>query len=80
MTVTATAIEEEVKVEKVESPKATRALIDTPQTITVIGDQVIRKQNLLTLRDALQTIPGITFGAGEGGGGRGGLGKEGTTG
>ncbi|ATE63046.1 TonB-dependent receptor [Rhizorhabdus dicambivorans] len=71
MTVTATAIEEEIKVERVESPKATRALIDTPQTITVIGDQVLRKQNLLTLRDALQTIPGITFGAGEGGGGYG---------
>ncbi|MGA1799387.1 TonB-dependent receptor [Sphingomonas sp. 4RDLI-65] len=55
----------------VESPKATSALIDTPQTITVISDQVLRKQNLQTLRDALQTIPGITFGAGEGGGGYG---------
>jgi catecholate siderophore receptor len=55
----------------VESPKATRPLRDTPQTITVISDQVLRKQNLLTLRDALQTIPGITFGAGEGGGGYG---------
>ncbi len=71
MTVTSSAIGEEVKVERVESPKATRPLLDTPQTITVIGDQVIRKQNLLTLRDALQTIPGITFGAGEGGGGYG---------
>ena len=55
----------------VESPKATRPLLDTPQTVTVISDQVLRKQNLLTLRDALQTIPGITFGAGEGGGGYG---------
>lgn len=54
-----------------ESPKATAALLDTPQTVTVISDQVLRKQNLLTLRDALQTIPGITFGAGEGGGGYG---------
>jgi catecholate siderophore receptor len=60
-----------VRETKVESPKATRPLRDTPQTITVISDQVIRKQNLLTLRDALQTIPGITFGAGEGGGGYG---------
>ncbi|MFD1033491.1 TonB-dependent receptor [Sphingomonas hankookensis] len=56
---------------KVESPKATAALRDTPQTITVLNDQTIRKQNLQTLRDALQTIPGITFGAGEGGGGYG---------
>ena len=56
---------------ELESPKATAPLLDTPQTITVISDQVIRKQNLQTLRDALQTIPGITFGAGEGGGGYG---------
>ncbi|SEL10368.1 catecholate siderophore receptor [Sphingomonas palmae] len=61
----------EAKPPAVESPKATSALIDTPQTITVISDQTLRKQNLLTLRDALQTIPGITFGAGEGGGGYG---------
>jgi catecholate siderophore receptor len=45
--------------------------METPQTVTVISDQVLRKQNLLTLRDALTTIPGITFGAGEGGGGYG---------
>ncbi|UVO49645.1 TonB-dependent receptor [Sphingomonas sp. SUN019] len=56
---------------QVESPKATSAILDTPQTITVVSDQVIRKQNLQTLRDVLQTIPGITFGAGEGGGGYG---------
>ena len=56
---------------ELESPKATSDLIDTPQTVTVISDQVLRRQNLLTLRDALATLPGITFGAGEGGGGYG---------
>ncbi|NJR77946.1 TonB-dependent receptor [Sphingomonas corticis] len=56
---------------ELESPKATAPLLDTPQTVTVISDQTLRKQNLQTLRDALQTIPGITFGAGEGGGGYG---------
>lgn len=56
---------------EVESPKTTAPLLDTPQTVTVISDQVLRQQNLLTLRDALATIPGITFGAGEGGGGYG---------
>ena len=56
---------------ELESPKATSDLLDTPQTVTVISDQVLRRQNLLTLRDALTTIPGITFGAGEGGGGYG---------
>lgn len=55
----------------VESPKNTSPLLDTPQTVTVISDQVLRRQNLLTLRDALATVPGITFGAGEGGGGYG---------
>jgi catecholate siderophore receptor len=54
-----------------ETPKATSDLLDTPQTVTVISDQTIRRQNLLTLRDALSTLPGITFGAGEGGGGYG---------
>jgi catecholate siderophore receptor len=71
VTVTSTAIEDETKVERVESPKATAPLLDTPQTITVISNQTIKQQNLLTLRDALSTIPGITFGAGEGGGGFG---------
>jgi catecholate siderophore receptor len=56
---------------ELESPKTITTLLDTPQTVTVISDQVLRKQNLLSLRDALQTIPGITFGAGEGGGGYG---------
>ncbi len=56
---------------KVTDERATAPLLDTPQTVTVISDQTLRKQNLLTLRDALQTIPGITFGAGEGGGGYG---------
>jgi catecholate siderophore receptor len=53
------------------SAKTVAPLLDTPQTVTVISDQTLRKQNLLTLRDALATIPGITFGAGEGGGGYG---------
>jgi catecholate siderophore receptor len=57
--------------QELESPKATSELVDTPQTVTVISDQTLQRQNLLTLRDALTTIPGITFGAGEGGGGYG---------
>ncbi len=56
---------------EVESPKSTAPIVDTPQTVTVISQEQLRQQNLLTLRDALTTIPGITFGAGEGGGGYG---------
>jgi catecholate siderophore receptor len=71
MTVSASAIDETIKVERAESPKYTRPLLDTPQTITVIGKATIQQQNLLTLRDVLSTVPGITFGAGEGGFGYG---------
>lgn len=49
------------------SPKATRAVRDTPQTVTILTNKVIEEQNLLTLRDVLSTVPGITFGAAEGG-------------
>ena len=55
----------------VASAKSTAPLLDTPQTITIIDNVTLKKQNLLTLRDALSTLPGITFGAGEGGGGFG---------
>lgn len=54
-----------------ESPKATRPVRDTPQTVTILTAKTIEEQNLLTLRDVLSTVPGITFGAGEGGGGYG---------
>ncbi|HKR24910.1 MAG TPA: TonB-dependent receptor [Allosphingosinicella sp.] len=64
-------VEGERERSRTESPKTTAPLVDTPQTVTVISDQVLRRQNLLTLREALTTIPGITFGAGEGGGGYG---------
>ncbi|MEW9855019.1 TonB-dependent receptor [Novosphingobium sp. M1R2S20] len=69
-TVTDTAIVEEPG-RTLESPKRTRPVRDTPQTITVLTNEVIEQQNLLTLRDVLSTVPGITFGAGEGGGGYG---------
>lgn len=56
---------------EVATPKYTAPLVDTPQTITVVPKAVIEAQNLLTLRDILSTVPGITFGAGEAGGGYG---------
>lgn len=58
-------------VPRASSDKATRALVDTPQTITVLNEEQLKQQNLLTLQQALSTVPGITFGAGEGGGGYG---------
>ena len=60
-----------VRRDRPSSDKYTAAPVDTPQTVTIVSDRTIRDQNLLTLRDILQTVPGITFGAGEGGGGYG---------
>ncbi len=59
------------RVQKASSGKYTANLRDTPQTITVIDRSTIDGQNLLSLQDILSTLPGITFGAGEGGGGFG---------
>ncbi len=53
------------------SPKYTAPLLNTPQTITVVPQQVIEDQNLLGLTQILNTLPGITFGAGEAAGGFG---------
>jgi catecholate siderophore receptor len=50
-----------------ESPKFTAPLLDTPRSVTVIPQSVITDTGSTTLLDALRTVPGITFGAGEGG-------------
>jgi catecholate siderophore receptor len=49
----------------------TAPLLETPQTITLVPREIIDQQNLLTMREILSTLPGITFTAGEGGGGYG---------
>lgn len=51
--------------------KMTSPLRDTPQTITIIPQEILIQQNTYSLRDTLTMVPGITFGAGEGGGGYG---------
>jgi catecholate siderophore receptor len=65
------AVDAEVSPYKVElpsSPKYTELLRDTAQTMTVIPANLIQQQGGLLLRDVLrQNVPGITFGAGEGG-------------
>ena len=65
------AEEESYKPETVSSPKYTELLRDTPQTVTIVNREVMDQQSLVGLRDVLTTLPGITFGAGEGGGGYG---------
>ncbi|SNS25886.1 catecholate siderophore receptor [Pseudomonas japonica] len=55
------------KVEKASSQKYTAPLVDTPRSVTVIPQQVLKDTGAVSLQDALRTVPGITFGAGEGG-------------
>lgn len=59
---------------KIEEPglfKLPDPIKDTPQSITVIPEQVLDERALFTLRDALRTVPGISLAAGEGGGRQG---------
>jgi len=42
---------------------------DTPQTVNVIPQEVLRQQNVTTLEEALRNVPGITTSIGEGNGG-----------
>ena len=49
------------------SPKLTAPLRDTPKSISVISQDLIQETAAASLVEALRTVPGITFGAGEGG-------------
>lgn len=52
---------------ELDSLKYTAPLRDLPQTLTVIPESVIQNTGSVSLVEALRTVPGITFGAGEGG-------------
>ncbi|VWX52883.1 TonB-dependent siderophore receptor [Novosphingobium sp. 9U] len=68
VTVTDTVIEEgSYKVDKPSSPKFTAPLVNTPRSVTVVPAQVIKDTASASLVEALRTVPGVTFGAGEGG-------------
>lgn len=55
------------QVRQAQSSKYTAPLVDTPRSVTVVPQQVLKDTNALSLQDALRTVPGITMGAGEGG-------------
>ena len=57
------------KVDQASSAKYVAPLLDTPQTVTIIPHALIEERNATTLREALRNTSGITFQAGEGGGG-----------
>lgn len=47
--------------------KFTAPLLDTPKTVQVIPQAVMQDSAATSLQDVLRNVPGITFGAGEGG-------------
>ena len=55
------------KVDTAASPKMTAPLLDTPQTVTVVPQAIIREQGARTLTEVLKNTPGISFNAGENG-------------
>ncbi|MDH4567715.1 TonB-dependent siderophore receptor [Pseudomonas sp. BN414] len=55
------------QVERASSQKYTAPLVNTPRSVTVVPQQVIKDTAAVSLQDALRTVPGITMGAGEGG-------------
>lgn len=47
-------------------PKVQKALVSTPQSVTVVPEAVMEEQRATTVRDALRNVSGITMSAGEG--------------
>lgn len=60
-------IDADYNADSVRSDKSTAALLDTPQTISVITQEVIRERAARTLADVLGNTPGVSFNAGENG-------------
>ncbi len=65
-TITVTAEPDaDFKEDYLANTKYTQPLVDTPQTITVITDELLEEQKADTLIDALRNTPGITMQMGE---------------
>lgn len=68
ISVNAQASSEEYKADTLSSPKFTAPLVDTPRTVTIIREGLIREQGATTLTEALRNSPGVgTFYLGENG-------------
>ncbi len=52
---------------RLASPKQVKALVDTPQTVTVVTAETMKEQGASTLVQVLKNTPGISMLAGEGG-------------
>ncbi|MEN9310485.1 MAG: hypothetical protein RLY77_610 [Pseudomonadota bacterium] len=49
------------------SSKFTAELLDTPKTVSIVTEKLLEETGATNLQDALRMVPGLTFGAGEGG-------------
>jgi catecholate siderophore receptor len=47
--------------------KFTAPLVNTPKTVTIMTEELIKDRGATSLQDVLRTTPGITLGSGEGG-------------
>ncbi|MEG0675658.1 MAG: TonB-dependent siderophore receptor [Comamonas sp.] len=61
------AVDSGFKTEASTQGKFTAPLLDTPKTVQVISEELIKQTGATSLQDALRSTPGITFGNGEGG-------------
>ena len=52
--------------DRLSTPQRALPLLDTPQTATVVPDQLLSEQGRRTLRDSMRNITGVSFQAGEG--------------
>jgi catecholate siderophore receptor len=67
---TLTVTSEQTRDVKSDTAQATRLDLDlqhTPQSVTVINQNLLRSTGAFSLRDALRSAPGVTMAAGEGG-------------
>jgi catecholate siderophore receptor len=62
---------DDYKTEQVDYFKIPGLLEDTPQSITVVPQQIMREEAVFSLRDALRNVTGLSLAAGEGGGAQG---------
>jgi catecholate siderophore receptor len=56
---------DDYKVKVPNLAKFTEPLIDIPQSIQIISDEVLKDRAVTNLNDALRSVPGISLGAGE---------------
>src|SRR5262245_65999704 len=56
---------EDFQVDVPSLSRLTQPLLDTPQSIDVISDQLLRDRAAANLNDALRLVPSVSLGAGE---------------